>query len=406
MPTSPPLSLRQVRAIEAVAQCRGFAQAAALLNSSQPVISRTIASAEKRLGHPIFQRGWDGTEPTAFGELVIRHCSNARKLIARAEADIFALSGCQPGLKQFLRWHHLDAVAATVRYGSTKLAAEKTGVSQPAISRAISDLTDYAHQALFRRRRDGLEANAQARRLASLHEELWQVLRLIGELPSAPAHGLIGRLAVGLLPFSGQDMVAKAFGVLTNSHPDLRLMALPGSYDMLADALVRGEIDCILGILRYPPKYAELKEKFLYYEDYALVARHDHACHRQLQTMSSLRDQKWIVAQHGTPIRAYFERLFEKEGEIPPTQTCEIHSFNQAEQVIINSDSIGLLAYSTEHLARLRPELGRVVVDLPDTRVDIGMTTCRADSPGEILAVFEQALSPFLPTSAGGSPKR
>lgn len=385
--------------IEAVAKCSGFAQAATLLNSTQSVVSRTIAGAEQRLGYAVFQRGWHGTEPTALGEAVIRHCFNVRKLILRAEEDVSAIEGRRANLSTFLRWRHLDAVAATVRYGNTTLAAQKLGVSQPAVSRALSDLTDYAHQSLFRRRRDGLEATPQARRLASLREELWQILKRLEDPPIAPARGLIGRLAVGLLPFSGQDLVAKAFGVLTTTHPELRLMAVPGSYDMLADALIRGEIDCLLGILRYPPKYAALKENFLYREDYTLVARHDHPCHLDVQTMKSLRDQRWIVGQHGTPIRAYFERLFETEGAVPPTQTCEIHSFGQAEQVIINSDSIGLLAYSEEHLDRLRPELRRLNVELPDNGVDIGITTRRADSPLAILNVFEEALAPFLPGS-------
>lgn len=389
--------LKQVRTIDAVAKSRGFAPAAQMLNSTQSVVSRTIASAEKALGRPIFQRGWGGTELTAWGEPVFQRCTNAVKLIARTEHDIAEMSAHRPNLTNLLRWHHLDAVASVVKFGSASLAAKHLGMTQPAVSRAIAAISDYARNPLFERKRAGLESTPAARRLAKLRDDLHRELGTIAEISVAPAREIVGRLAVGMLPFSGQDLVAKAFGELTNSHPELRLMALPSSYDMLADALMRGEIDCIIGILRYPAKYADLTEKFLYHEKYAVVAKHDHPCHARQQTMSSLKDERWIVAQHGTPIRAFFETLFEKEGTIPPTQTCEIHSFGQAEQVIINSNSIGLLAYSDAHIARMRPELLKVNIDLPKAQVDIGLTTRKSDSPTQIIEVFEQALRHFIP---------
>lgn len=391
------LSLKQVRMIEAVAKAGGFAPAAAELNSTQPVVSRTVASAERLLGRTLFQRGWSGTEPTAMGEAVIRRCSNALNLIARAEDDLAARGGPRPNLTNVLRWHHLDAVASVAGCGSTMRAAAQLRVTQPAISRSISALAGHLPQPLFRRRRAGLEALPAARRLAALRDELHGALGTVEELSAANRDGLARRLAVGMLPFSGQDLIAKAFGVLTSSHPGMRLMAVPGGYAMLAEALLRSEIDCMIGILRGSAAHADLQETFLYHEKYTLVARHDHPCHGRRHSISSLKNEKWIVAPHGTPIRAFFESLFEREGEMPPAQTCEILSFGNAEQVIMNSRSIGLLAYSDQHLAALRPELRKLEIDLPGATVDIGLTARANTAVADVLDVFETTLRRFTP---------
>ncbi|MFZ2099471.1 MAG: LysR substrate-binding domain-containing protein [Oricola sp.] len=391
------LTLKQVRAIDAVSRARGIAEAATILNTTQLVVSRAIQSAEAMTGAAIFQRGWGGAEPTAWGETVLQRCANALRLIARAEDDVAALGGARPNLSAYLRWHHLEAVAAVTRFGSASLAARYLGMTQPAVSRAVSAIAEYARHPLFERRRDGLESTPQAQRLAALRDELLQVLDVEdGEDPRS-RHGLIGRLAVGMLPFSGQDLVLKAFGELTNRQPDLRLMAVPGSYAMLASALRRGEIDCMIGILREPPPYPELEEVFLYHENFTLVARQDHPCHERARSMSDLKNEKWIVGQHGTPVRAYFDGLFETIGATPPTQTCEIHSFAGAERLVMESSSIALLSYSERQLANLPVELKKVEVELPDAMTSIGLTVKKSGGMTEIVRVFEDLLREYMP---------
>ncbi|WP_265517509.1 LysR family transcriptional regulator [Nitratireductor luteus] len=381
-----------MRVIDAVAGTTSFEQAARTLNTSQPVVSRTIASAEKALGVALFQRGWSGTEPTSWGEAVLRHCSAALKLIQKAEDDIAIAGGPRPNLRTFLRWHHLDAVAAVVRLESASAASVHLNMTQPAISRSIAAIAQYSKQTLFKRRRHGLEATEQARRLAALRGELLQELGGIETFTLDTKRRLIGRLAVGMLPFSGQNIVAKVFGSLSDRYPDLRLMAVPGSYNMLAEALRRREIDCMVGILRNPPPYNDLREIFLYNEKFALVARHDHPCHSQPVSISTLQDEKWIVAPHRTPVRAYFEELFRNVGAVPPTQTCEILSFGNAEQVIMNSNSIGLLSYSDENLKSLPDRLRKVEIDLPGSEIAIGLTIRKSGGSSAILKVFEDHL--------------
>jgi len=269
------------------------------------------------------------------------------------------------------------------------------------VSRSISAITDYARQPLFLRKPHGLVPTRPALRLATLRDELLQELASADRFGFDAGGGRFGRLAVGILPFSGQDFVARAFGFLTITQPGLRLMTVPGRYSMLARALVNGEIDCIIGTLRKPPPFEGIREVFLYEEYFTLVARHDHPCHTRCRTMSDLRNENWIVAPHGAPVRAYFERTFSDLGMKPPAQTCEILSFSDAEKVIMNSDSIGLLSYSRQHLMNLPSGLRKVDVPLEKAAVPIGLTLRERGDQDDTVRYFQELVINQLSPATG-----
>jgi LysR family transcriptional regulator of gallate degradation len=62
------------------------------------------------------------------------------------------------------------------------------------------------------------------------------------------------------------------------------------------------------------------------------------------------------------------------QGLTPPAQTCEIVTFYLAEQMILHSDTIGLLTYSFDKLEALPSGLIPLAVKLPDNKIAIGLT--------------------------------
>jgi len=111
-----------------------------------------------------------------------------------------------------------------------------------------------------------------------------------------------------------------------------------------------------------------------------MIARRDHPCHDGPRTLEALAALNWSVAPHGTPVRRYFEAFFLEAPRPPQTQSVEIFSFANAEQMALGSGSVAMLCYNRERLARLNPDLKRLDVALPDPRVPIGLTR-RADTP-------------------------
>ena len=385
-----PLSARETRAIRALADHRRLAAAAAALGTSPSSVSRALAEAEARLGVTLFQRGWTGSEPTAPGDVVVDQCQRVLAAIDAAEHEAFGPR--PPRLGARLHWRHLAALSAVVTTGSATAAAQALGIRQPAVSQALADLSAHAQAPLFTRRSNGLEALPAALTLAALWERVQGDLRALPALLAGAATGLSGRLAVGMMPFSGQTQMMAAFGDLARAHPNLRLVAVPGNYTALCEALRRREIDVIVGLLRNPAPYVGFTEDPLCDERFTLVAHRDHPVHSAPVTIETLAAQRWVVASHGSPIRRYFETVFRRLGAVPPAQSYEIWSFADAEAMIAGSEAVALLSYSERTLAGLRADLRPVDFALPDAGATVGLTRLGEQPPSPGVLAFASAL--------------
>ena len=390
------LSLKQARVIDSVARCAELSRAADQLNMSQSTVSRTLASAEKELGVTLFRRGWSGAEPTSEGEIVAVSCEKALRKIRNAELQLGELAQGLPRLEPYLDWRHLDAIDFVVKFGSASLAASHLNISQPAVSRILKELDGYARQPLFKRLRTGLAPLNSARYLSRLKGQLVTELSAIPVLIGDLLDEVTGRISVGILPFSDQELVYKVFGSLSGEYPHIRLHALHGTYDMLAEALVRGEIDCCVGVLRKPSPYKNLIEITLSKARYALVTDVNNKCHGSVTSFEDLIKQQWVVGSRGTPPRTYFENLFANLSVTPPVQTCEILSFNAAEQVLINTNLIALLMYSEKARKQLRPDLKIIDIDLPNSETCIGLTLVKDRELTNALQFFIERLQDLL----------
>lgn len=386
------LDVREIVAIDAVARSRSFKIASELVNTTQPTLSRLVQSAETALGTSLFRRGWFGAETTPAGDVTARMCRSALDAINRTERELFSDRKGIPPFWLNLRSTHLRTIEAVTREGSVTFAAKRLGRSQPDLSRTISDFTKRFDTELFRRTPSGMEALPSAQSLTELCGTIDYLLdRLLDQLSQLDG-ALVGRVSIGMLPFSGQHLVSRCFARLSNMHPNVRLVCGTGSYNGLLEALRRREIDRIIGIQRGAACPDGLIETHLFDERFAVIARRDHELQSEQQTLSDLARQNWIVAPHGTPVRMHFEAVFSAKGLTPPTQTCEMLSFAAAEQLLVESQSIALLTYSEQMLERLRPELKEVPSDFPRGVAPIGITRLKDADDGPALKEFERIL--------------
>ena len=65
------MKLHDLRVLMAVAQAGSMSKAAALLNTTQPAISRSIAELERTIGVRLLDRSPQGVEPTAYGRALL-----------------------------------------------------------------------------------------------------------------------------------------------------------------------------------------------------------------------------------------------------------------------------------------------------------------------------------------------
>jgi DNA-binding transcriptional LysR family regulator len=397
---APDLDLREIVAIDIVARTRSIKIAAGLVNTTQPTLSRLIASAERTLDTPLFRRGWSGAETTPAGDAAARVCRSAIAAIDNAEQAIFADRKGLPSLRLNLRSAHLQAIEAVTREGSVTLAAKRLGRSQPELSRTISDFSKRFDIELFERKSGGMTPLAPANDLTALSGTITYLLDRLPEQLRQLEGDILGRVSVGMLPFSGQDLFSRAFARLTNLHPNIRLACVPGSYNGLVEALRRREIDRIVGVLRGSACPEGLDETHLYDERFTVVASRDHPLQNVGENLAELAATKWVVAPHGTPVRAHFEAVFAALDLTPPTQTCEMLSFGAAEQMLVESRSVAMLTYGERRLRTLRQELREVRTPFPAASAPIGITRLRNAPQDAALAEFETVLAALVAEEA------
>lgn len=399
-----PLTLKQCRVIQEIMRKGSEQSASAALNLSQSSVSRALAQAEQVLGVSIFTRGWSGAELTADGEIVIATCDNLLNAISEVEQHLQQTADTALTLRNHIEWRHLTVVEAVSRLGSASIAAEVLGITQPAVSKTLKELENMVRQPLFSRLRHGLTPLPTAKSLAALYLRTLPIAQSLSQALQSRPNELNGRLSVGMLSFSCQDIVPIAFASIFKQHPRVRLQAMQGPYHMLANALVQGEIDCFLGLLRTGPIHPDLIEIPLLHAQYTLIARNNHPIHQKVSSLRDLTDERWIVARHGTPIREYFETLFHSIDNKPPIQALEMLTFASSEDLVIHSDAIALLFYDDWNINQLNPRLKQVPINLPKPDCMIGITLHRDhQSPiietfiGELKTVIKAKIAESIP---------
>ena len=103
------MKLQHIHILMTVAQAGSMKKAAALLNTSQPAISRSIAELEHTIGVRLLDRNTQGIEPTEYGRAMLKHGVAAFDELKQCVKSIELLA---------------DPGAGEVRIGSSPYSAE------------------------------------------------------------------------------------------------------------------------------------------------------------------------------------------------------------------------------------------------------------------------------------------
>lgn len=207
----------------------------------------------------------------------------------------------------------IEAFRAVVTLGSMSRAAELLGVSQPAVSRLLSDFQEAVGFKLFRRMRNGTEATKDARHLFEQVEKLFIGLEELNQQVAAIKSLKIGRLTLvmtssyisGILP----DLVA-AFRA---EHPDIDISLKILSHEQVVDWVSSGAAE--IGFTTQFNGTTALETEPLLRAPLACVLPCDHRlAGRDRLALEDLRGESFISFPRGTPFRFEIDMLFDRAG--------------------------------------------------------------------------------------------
>lgn len=294
-----------------------------------------------------------------------------------------------------LRFRHLLLLLELQRGGSLRTAAQAMSLTQPALSKALSEIEAAFGFALFTRTARGLTPTPQGhvaiRGAAMLLKELVHVQR-----EAAAGDRFAAHLRVGAPPFVAQGYLPEVLGRLVQRDPPVTVRLLEERVPVLMQALLDGEVDAL--ITSYPLEMPAAGVDLFAYEKLFDVQIHviASARHRLAKVRKvgwgELAAERWVLPARGAMARRVIEDCFLRAGAMPPVPIVE--SVSPITNLRLAAAGVGLAVAPDISLASSEQAAHRVVRLKVEPPVPPGPVALiyRTDADNPRVAVVREAL--------------
>lgn len=244
-----------------------------------------------------------------------------------------------------MNWRQLELLRRVVDNGSFTKAAQASGVSQPAVSRAMAQLGQQLGAPLFRRVGRRAVPTEQALQLARAMRDAGDALARVAAAPApAAARAQSGTVRLGVAPAAGLMYGPAMVATLAGGGWRQRLSLVTGPAPVLLAALVRRELDAAIAPRPRGLGHPELSQRVMYVSHPAVYCRDGHP----LQGAASLRDitgARWAVAgAAGTPGNV-IEEAFRVRRWAAPLIAVQCADYGMLMQIVATSDLLGVISH-------------------------------------------------------------
>ncbi len=177
-------------------------------------------------------------------------------------------------MEQGMNQRQLEAFRATVRCGSITEAARMMHISQPSVSRLISDLERSVGFALFVRVGRGLTLTVEGRNFYQGVEGLFFGIDRLEELAKSIRSSQGGTISIGTIQSIATIELPKAVSRVYRKNPDIRFSIHSRNTPAILDAVQMRQID--LGIVGREPDYDGVDVLFQFSAPYVCLIPEDH----------------------------------------------------------------------------------------------------------------------------------
>jgi DNA-binding transcriptional LysR family regulator len=197
----------------------------------------------------------------------------------------------------------LHVFAAVHAARSVSRAAETLGLSQPAVSHALTRLRLALHDPLFTRAPGGVRPTPKADQLARQVEAALQLIDVaLHEADHFDAARSQRRFAVHMSDIGADEFLPLLMAAIGRQAPGVRIEAVQLAPEAIAPALEEGRLDLAFG---YLPALAGTESAPLLQERYVVLLRRGHPLAPALRDRAALDRLDFIlVASHAEPARA------------------------------------------------------------------------------------------------------
>lgn len=241
-----------------------------------------------------------------------------------------------------LKLHQLRAFVAVARQGSIRAASRLSGLSQPALTKAIQELELALGARLFQRRQQGVtltdigdnffkHASLVLEELRVAQEDIQQRLGLAG-----------GRVNIGVGGSIARTVMPQVINQFHREYPLVKVRIVEGQLVSMVHELRQGELDFTINTYDKNHLDQELVFERLMERDYQVVMRKGHPM-AHARTLAELQHCDWTMP---TPQGSYYRLLHDLFGErgMAPKIVVTCETFMACTSLVAQSDFVSIIS--------------------------------------------------------------
>ncbi len=230
-----------------------------------------------------------------------------------------------------LRMRQLEALSTVAEHGSMTRAAEELGISQPAVSRLLSDLSNQVGFQLFQRRDGGLVPTQEARFLLPDVQRLLERLDHIGELSRNLTERKAGHLKVACLPGFATSHLPDVLSAFLAERPGVTVTIEPDRPERIMEWMLNEQYDLGItdGFEGHPAVHSEtidMRCVCIFPEGHPFAAK-------KLVRATDLAGEKIIHTRRDSPFYRAFQEAVQSQG-VAVNSLVEIRQFTAACELV------------------------------------------------------------------------
>lgn len=285
-----------------------------------------------------------------------------------------------------IKLRHIRHFLAVADLGSLTAAGRAEGLTQPALSKSLSELQALLGSDLFTRQGRRLVLTPEGegfRRHARV-----AVASLNAAAQATRPQGL-DRLAIGLLPTVSTRFFPEVVATFLRDKPDLTLSIETGSHPVLLRKLRDRQIDLMLGRMPQPAEMAGLTFEFLYEEPIIAAVRADHPS-RASPISEILQRHPVILPTRESIIRATVDVYLAQSGLADLRPAVETSTLALGRGILFATDAIWFISQGVVEAELAAGQLAAIPLGATYLSGAVGMTVLQGMSvPGELQRLMD-----------------
>src|SRR5579863_10256824 len=297
-----------------------------------------------------------------------------------------------------IRLRHLSCFVVVAQERTLARAAERLHLSQPAVSKTLTELERLAGHQLLDRGRGGTQLTQAGERFLRYAVEVTRALDAAAAALTADEEPSYPTVAVSALPTAAGGLLARAILALRERRPHAGIRVRTGHNPELIAALRAGEVDFALGRIAEPAMMAGVSFELLYAESLAVVARPQHRLavfgRSPGRTVSPLALLAYplVIPGIGTAPRHDVEGFFEAHGIALPPGRTETQSVSLARELTLLSDAVWITPQHAVQADLDSGQLRRLNVSVPGNAEPLGILSRSGVAPSELAQQLMETL--------------